>query len=192
MMPGPSPGEIEAALDFLRAAEALKSTLRSGQMSSGRQESTAEHTWRLMLMALTFAPAFPEANLSRLLQILLVHDLGEAVSGDIPAVDQAFRPDKAATERAAFVSLLAPLSNEQQRAFLGLYDEYEAAQTLEARLAKGLDKLETILQHTQGANPRGFDHAFNLGYGQAHTLAHPTLAAIRERLDAETRRLAGL
>ena len=74
---------------------------------------------------------------------------------------------------------------------LARWDEYNAVATPEARLAKGLDRLETVLQHVQGANPAGFDYAFNLGYGRAHTDAHPLIAALREPVDAETARLAG-
>ncbi|MEX2180413.1 MAG: hypothetical protein WD771_00065 [Gemmatimonadaceae bacterium] len=66
----------------------------------------------------------------------------------------------------------------------------EAAATPEARLAKALDKLETILLHTQGANPPGFDHRFNLGYGRGVTVGHPLIEALREILDRETERLA--
>src|SRR5207247_2216646 len=61
----------------------------------------------------------------------------------------------------------------------------------DARLAKGLDKLETILQHTQGKNPADFDYAFNLAYGRRFTAGDPLLEALRARLDAETARLAG-
>lgn len=50
-------------------------------------------------------------------------------------------------------------------------------------------KLETLLQHTQGDNPPGFDYAFNLDYGREYTTGDPTLEALREALDAETRRL---
>ena len=67
-----------------------------------------------------------------------------------------------------------------------MWDEYESATTREARIAKALDKLETILQHTQGANPPGFDYRFNLGYGREHTESPPLIAAIREILDRET------
>jgi putative hydrolase of HD superfamily len=67
-----------------------------------------------------------------------------------------------------------------------LWDEYESAQTNEARLAKALDKLETILQHTQGKNPASFDYRFNLGYGREYTMGPPLIAAIREILDQET------
>ena len=60
----------------------------------------------------------------------------------------------------------------------------------EAKVAKGLDKLETILQHNQGRNPANFDYAFNLDYGQRYTAADPIMSALRERLDEETARRA--
>jgi 5'-deoxynucleotidase YfbR-like HD superfamily hydrolase len=73
---------------------------------------------------------------------------------------------------------------------VSLWDEYEAVSSPEARVAKGLDKLETILQHTQGKNPANFDYGFNLAYGQQYTSADPVLAALRARLDQETARRA--
>ena len=69
---------------------------------------------------------------------------------------------------------------------LALWDDYESAGSREAVIAKGLDKLETILQHNQGANPPDFDYAFNLSYGRSRTDADPLLARIRAILDAET------
>ena len=79
------------------------------------------------------------------------------------------------------------MARERLRA---LWQEYEDAATPEARLAKGLDKIETILTHVQGANPPGFDHGFNLGYGRARTDAQPLTRALRAPLDDETRALA--
>ncbi len=175
------------ALDFLREAERLKSTLRSGFTSTGRPESTAEHTWRLCLMALVFSEEFGNVDLLRLIKLCIVHDLGEALSGDIPAVLQTEGFDKAAQERADLEVLTRALPPLKRAEILALWEEYEAASSPEAVLAKGLDKLETILQHNQGRNPASFDYAFNLGYGQKQTSAHPLLAEIRALLDEETR-----
>lgn len=175
------------ALDFLREAERLKSTLRSGFTSTGRPESTAEHTWRLCLMALVFSEEFGNVDLLRLIKLCIVHDLGEALSGDIPAVLQTEGFDKAAQERADLEVLTRALPPLKRAEILALWEEYEAASSPEAVLAKGLDKLETILQHNQGRNPASFDYAFNLGYGQKQTSAHPLLAEIRTLLDEETR-----
>ncbi len=194
-----TPGTADAAglLAFLRAAEGLKTATRSGWTSAGERESVAEHTWRLCLMALVTHPHFPEVDFARLVKICVVHDLGEAIGGDVPAPEQARRAAagdaaKAADERRDLLTLLAPLPAAQREEIVGLWDEYEAARTPEARLAKALDKLETILQHTQGRNPPDFDHAFNLGYGRQYTADHPMLAALRAELDAETTRLAGV
>ncbi|MDF1503064.1 HD domain-containing protein [Roseisolibacter sp. H3M3-2] len=182
--------ELSGILDFLRAAEALKTAPRSGHTSAGERESVAEHTWRLCLMALVLHPHFPGVDLGRLLGICVVHDLGEAVGGDVPAPEQAARGGKGGDERADLLALAAPLPPARRDALVALWDEYEAGATPEARLAKGLDKLETILQHTQGRNPPDFDYRFNLGYGRAWTDGDPVLAALRAPLDDATARRA--
>jgi putative hydrolase of HD superfamily len=178
--------EIRGALDFLRNAEKLKDVIRSGYTSGGRPESTAEHTWRLCLMGIVFADALGDIDVAKLLKICIIHDLGEALSGDIPAVMQTADSGKAARERADLAVLTQSLPAAQRAEILALWDEYESAATPEAVLAKGLDKLETILQHTQGQNPADFDYAFNLTYGLKQTSAHPLLARIRAILDEDT------
>jgi len=182
--------EIEAHLAFFRAAEALKDTLRSGRTSGGRRESAAEHTWRLCLMAVTLEDGFPEIDMGRLLRLLIVHDLGEAVSGDIPAPEQV--GDKSADERADMVSLVADLPEPASSRLMALWDEYAAAESPEARIAKGLDRIETLLQHARGENGPDFDFAFNLAYGRDRTDYHPVTRALRGPIDAETARLAGV
>lgn len=80
--------EIESILDFLRNAEQLKNTLRSAYTSNGRHESAAEHTWRLCLMVLLFEKEYAEIDVLRLIKMCIIHDLGEAINGDIAAIDQ--------------------------------------------------------------------------------------------------------
>src|SRR5690349_15210734 len=179
--------DLNGILDFLRAAESLKTATRSGWTTAGQPESVAEHTWRLCLMAMVLRSEFPDIDFAKLLKICIVHDLGEAIGGDIPAPEQAKRgASKAGDERRDLITLLAPLPLAQQSEILALWDEYEAAASPEARLAKGLDKLETILQHTQGKNPADFDYRFNLGYGRQHTDHHPVLSHLRQILDDAT------
>ncbi len=55
-------------------------------------------------------------------------------------------------------------------------------------MAKGLDKIETMLQHLIGANPPGFDYRFNLTYGRQITDRHPVLRQVRSSLDAKMHR----
>jgi 5'-deoxynucleotidase YfbR-like HD superfamily hydrolase len=182
--------DLEGILTFLRAAERLKTVTRSGWTSAGEPESVAEHTWRLCLMAMLLYGRTPGIDLSRLLRMCLIHDLGEVIRGDVPAPKQQPGTSKADQERADLRELTSPLPAQLRQEILELWDEYEAAASPEAKLAKGLDKLETILQHTQGLNPQDFDYAFNLDYGQRYTAVDPLMAALRARLDEETARRA--
>ena len=182
--------QLQGTLAFLRAAESLKHMTRTSWTSDGSQETVAAHTWRLCLMALVLAPHFPGIDLSKLLRICLVHDLGEAIGGDISAALQASLPNKSEQERADLVQLVQPLPDAVRADLVALWDEYEAASSPEAKLAKGLDKLETILQHNQGAMPAGFDFLFNIEYGAAYTRDHPVLVALRAVMDAETQQRA--
>jgi putative hydrolase of HD superfamily len=182
--------ELDGLLTFLRSAERLKTVTRSGWTSTGQPESVAEHTWRLCLMAMLLYARDDEVDLAHLLKMCLIHDLGEAIGGDTPAPAQTELAGKVDRERADLLLLIEPLSPALQAEIVGLWDEYESAGSREAAIAKGLDKLETILQHTQGKNPADFDYAFNLGYGVRYTGADPILAALRVRLDEETARRA--
>ena len=189
MSESPSPplgADLQGTLEFLRAAESLKYLTRTSWTSDDQQETVAAHTWRLCLMALVLTPHFPGIDAGKLLRICLVHDLGEAISGDISAALQSSLPNKAGQERADLLQLVQPLPNGVQGEIMALWEEYEAAASPEAKLAKGLDKLETILQHNQGVMPAGFDFLFNIGYGAAYTRDHPVLSALRGVLDADT------
>ena len=178
--------ELAGILEFLRQAERLKDTTRTAFTTEGRQETVAAHTWRLCLMSLVLERHFPGVDYSRLVKMCIIHDLGEAISGDIPAIEQQPGSDKSDQERKDLIELLGPLPDALRREITGLWDEYELASTREAKLAKALDKLETILQHNQGKNPTDFDYRFNLGYGQEYTKGDPVIEAIRQILDRET------
>lgn len=182
--------ELEGVLEFLRSAGRLKDTLRSSWTAEGRPESVAQHTWRLCLMALVLADRYPDVDFARLVKICIVHDLGEAIGGDVPAIEQVPGESKAAQEREDLLQLLRPLPERTREEITALWDEYEAASSPEARLAKALDKLETIMQHNQGRNPADFDYRFNLEYGKRYTAGDPTIEAIRAVLDRETERRA--
>lgn len=177
-------------LQFLREAEQLKDTLRSSYTSGGRRESVAEHSWRLCLFAVVLAPRLPEVDLLRLLKICIIHDLGEAINGDIPAPLQSEEKDKSTDERRDFRELTGELPGDLPKELMDLWDEYENASSAEGKLAKALDKLETILQHNQGKNPEDFDYAYNLDYGRKYTADQPVIREIRKSLDEETQKLA--
>lgn len=176
--------DIASLLDFLRRAEALKSTLRTTWTQSGRQESAAEHSWRLCLFAMLVSREYPDLDALKVLQLCVVHDLGEAIHGDIPAPEQTEAKD--VQERLDMIDLLRPLPDGLQKEFLTLWDDYEFVKSPEARLVKALDKLETLLQQAQGHNPSDFDYSFNLHYGKNYTGTDDFMSEIRAIVDMET------
>ncbi|SDT96285.1 HD domain-containing protein [Pseudomonas yamanorum] len=178
--------KLKGRLDFLREAEKLKDVLRSAHTSSGRTESTAEHSWRLCLMAITFGDELAGLDLLKILKMCVIHDLGEALHGDIPAVQQAQFPNKSQQEYDDLLLLTRALDEPLRAEILALWDDYENARSAEAKAVKALDKLETLLQHNQGLNPPDFDYAFNLAYGRKHTSAEPIFQTLREIIDQDT------
>jgi putative hydrolase of HD superfamily len=183
----PNPSDLLGRLRFIQEAERLKDVLRSGHTSSGRQESTAEHSWRLCLLAITFHDLLGPLDFERVLKLCVVHDLGEALSGDIPAIVQQAGSDKSTQERKDLLTLTATLPSDVRSQMMELWEEYEAAETQEARVVKALDKIETIIQHNQGSNPPDFDYDFNVSYGSKYASAHPVIAQLRAVVDEETR-----
>lgn len=179
--------KLDHYLAFLREAELLKSVLRTCWTSSGCQESTAEHSWRLSLAAMLFSEEFPDLDPLRILKMCLIHDLGELYGGDISAALCPDSDSKYAQERQDVEKLFSLLPPHLHTEMLCLWQEYEEGATGEAKLVKALDKAETILQHNQGENPSGFDYQFNLEYGKQYFQENSLLIELRERLDNDTK-----
>lgn len=186
-LPAIDPARLTGLLDFLQAAEQLKDTLRSGTTKGGRPESTAEHSWRLALMVVLFQTELAHVDVLKLLKLTLVHDLGEAISGDIPAPLQKPGDDRQERERRDFLTLCTPLPTDVAEELLSLWDEYAAAQTTESQIAKAYDKLETMLQHVLMPRQDVPFYEFNLGYGRERTDCCALTRQIRERVDGLTR-----
>nr|WP_321464117.1 HD domain-containing protein [uncultured Cohaesibacter sp.] len=181
------PERLEKVVTFLQSIEQLKNTLRRSVTSQGRTESTAEHTWRLCMMVLVLQNDLGDVDILKLFKICLIHDLGETLSGDVPAVEQSANDGRHDRERADLITLCAPLPEDIRVEILQLWEEYEASETKEAILAKGLDKLETVFQHGIGQNPSDFNYAFNLDYGRSATDRHALTRQMRELADNITR-----
>ena len=134
-------------LEALRTVECLKDATRHCYTSGGRRESVAEHSWRITLMAYWVSDKFPEADLEKLMKMCLIHDLGEAFTGDIPTFDktEADEQKEGALLNEWVRSLPQPFADEMQ----ALYQEMEERKTLEARIYKALDNLEALIQHNE-------------------------------------------
>lgn len=177
--------DLEKQVAFIQEAEPLKSVVREAWTSTGRRESTAEHSWRLALLAGLLAPGF-QVDPGKTLMMCLIHDLGELYMGDISAASNPDEAHKHREEERDVRRVLSLLPGAQQAELFALWQEYNENATPEAKLVKALDKAETILQHNQGKNPPGFDYEFNLDYGKSYFSGNPVLLKLRELLDEGT------
>lgn len=179
--------EIRKYLNFIKEVEGLKSVTRTSWMQSGRQESTAEHSWRLALFVSITAKQFPELDYEKVLFMSLIHDLGERYSGDQSAVLLPDKQEKTRVEKAAIEKLARFLPSEAGQQIIDVWKEYEEGVTKEAVFVKALDKAETIIQHNQGQNPSDFNYEFNLTYGLEYFEEGAFLKGLRAELDRETK-----
>ena len=146
---GLTPMPATALLEFFALAERLKMELRHSWLSNGRQESVAEHTWLMALMAITLAPTLEHpVDLGHVLKLIIVHDLAEVKIGDIPVFEVSDRKSaKVDAELNAMAEIQLMLPEEIGTLIVSLWEEYEAGKTAEARFARALDHLEVQLQH---------------------------------------------
>ena len=143
---------------FLAEADKLKTILRRTPIADGsRPENSAEHSWHLVLAAMTLAEyAPPGVNLRRVLELLAIHDLVEIDAGDTFLYDDAHAASKLARETAAADRLFGLLDEPIRGELRGAWDEFEAGVSPEARFARALDRLQPMLQnlYTDGASWR--------------------------------------
>jgi putative hydrolase of HD superfamily len=144
--------KLEKLFDFLRTAGKLKNTLRYSEINSdARRESVADHSWRLSLMVLIVQKELSlNLDVDRAVEIALVHDLAESLTGDIDAVviarGEISSEEKSRNELEAMLKIKNMLPESSRDRIFELWQEYEKGITAEAKFVKALDKLETITQ----------------------------------------------
>lgn len=147
-------------LEILHVAERLKDTTRHCTTSNRRTESVAEHSWRISLMAFLLRHEFPDVDINKVVDMCLIHDLGECFTGDIPTFI------KTDSDREVEDSLLnqwvKSLPREIAKDFADLYEEMDAQETKEAKLYKSLDKLEALIQHNESPLDTWSENEFEL------------------------------
>lgn len=145
---------LERQLRFALEADALKRVLRQTRTTGERRrENSAEHSWHLALLAVLLAEhAAPEVDVSRVIRMVLVHDLVEIDAGDTFAYDALANLDRAAREQRAAERLFGLLPPGQAAELRALWEEFEAGASADARFAAALDRLQPLLQnaHTDG------------------------------------------
>ena len=175
-------------LSILSVAEKLKCNTRHCYTSSGRHESVAEHSWRIALMAMLIGPEFPEADMNRGIRMCLIHDLGEAFTGDIPTFDKtAADTDQ---EDALFAQWVQTLPEETKQEFSGLLAEMNAQETPEAQIYKALDKMEAVIQHNESdiATWIPLEYDLQLRYGAENVKFSPWFQSLKAEIDSWTKR----
>ena len=173
-------------IEFLNVIEKLKCNTRHSWTSCGRQESIAEHSWRLAVMALLTVGEFPEVDTEKLIKMCLIHDFGEAVTGDIPAFLKTKCDEEA--EDLAVADLLKLLPDDLSTEFAGLFLEMTALDTPEAKLFRALDNLEALVSHNEAPLdtwlPR--EYSENLAYGTENTAYSEYLKALKEEIKQDS------
>ncbi len=145
--------DIEKIFDFLHEVGNLKNVKRYGKIEPGKNDitpdSTADHTWRLTLMALVLKDELNlDIDLLKAMKIAVVHDLPETITGDIDyreIVDGNVTKEEKQKEKIKTMKKITNhLSEKIGKGVLELWEEYEKAETREALFVKALDKIETI------------------------------------------------
>lgn len=148
------PQRLRQQLQFILEIDRLKGVLRRSYLIDvDRHENSAEHSWHLALAAMVLAEHAKEPiDVSKVIRLVLVHDLVEIDAGDTFIYDDAANVGKAAREQEAANRLFGILPEDQAKSFMALWREFEDRQTAEAKFAFALDRLMPILHNvfTQG------------------------------------------
>ncbi len=175
-------------LDILHVAEKLKDTTRHCTTTNRRTESVAEHSWRISLMAFLLRHEFPDLNIDKVVDMCLIHDLGECFTGDIPTFIKT--DDDREVEDSLLNKWVKSLPGELSKDMADLYKEMEAQETKEAKLYKALDKLEALIQHNESPIDTWSDNEYELNKTYAFdTVAFSEwLVALRKEILDDTLR----
>lgn len=187
--------DAEGIVDVLGLAENLKTEMRNSWLSNGRQESVAEHTWMMSVAAVLMAPHLQHpVDLGQTLKLIALHDIAEAITGDIPYFEESTRKNtKLAYEAEAMEAMRGMLPAASGRLLFELWREYEDCETAEAKFARALDKLEVQHQHNLADLQTWTEQELGLVYTKmdrecAHDTALITLlAVIRSRAEKKMR-----
>ena len=156
-------------LAIVHCIAGLKERTRHAWMKSGRQESVAEHSWRLALMAYFMHDEFPRTDLWRVLLMALLHDIGEVFTGDIPTFE------KTAADRTREHAL-------RDEWIAGLPAPYQ-----EAKLIRALDRMEAVITHNEGdpATWLPLEYDLQRSYGLQEAAFSPALRTLRSQINIE-------
>ena len=181
-----SPKEL---LDILRVAERLKCSTRHCYTTSGRRESVAEHSWRIAMMAMLLSgeKEFQDADMDKVIRMCLIHDLGEAFTGDVPTFEKTETDEE--KEEVLYAEWVESFPKVQKLEFQSLLAEMAEQRTVEAKIYKALDKLEAVIQHDESdiSTWIPLEYELQLSYGKEQVQFSPYLREFKKAVDEWTR-----
>ena len=188
---------LDRQINFLRELDKLKHIIRQTRLVDGsRKENTAEHSWHVAMAALVLSEyADDPVDVLRVVKMLLVHDIVEIDAGDTFAFDEVGYEDKEEREQEAAERLFGLLSDPQSEELKGLWHEFEAGQSSDAKFAVAIDRLLPFLHNiwTEGGGswkehqPR-FEQVYQRnagGVGQASAVLWDYVQQLLERAKAD-------
>jgi len=176
----------KALIDFLGIIGKLKRNTRHVWSENGRQESVAEHSWRLAVMALLVAGEFDGLDIDKVVKMCLIHDFGEAITGDIPSFYKT-KQDRE-KEDIAVSGLLKTLPPGIADEFTDLFAEMAELKTEEAKLFKALDRMEAIISHNESPLETWLELEYteNITYGDENVVHNEYLKKLKEQMKKNT------
>lgn len=156
---------MQQIIDFILELDKLKGVTRKTRpLGLERQENSAEHSWQIAMLAASLAPYAAEAvDISHVVAMLLVHDIGEIDTGDTIVYAEDGREERKAAELAAVTRIFGLLPAAQAQRFMALWQEFEDGETAEARFAHAADRAMPVLlnlaNNGQSWRENGISHA---------------------------------
>lgn len=178
----------EEFLEILHRANNLKINTRHNWTIGERKESVADHSWRIALMAMLLSQEdeFKDVDMNKVIRMCLIHDLGEAFTGDIPAFEKNHNDET--KEDELFFDWVKQFPKAQKDEWNSLLKEMIALETKEAKTYKSLDKLEALIAHDEADIntwlPLEYD--LQMTYGKDIVQFSPYLTSLREAIDKMT------
>ncbi|MBP3629191.1 MAG: HD domain-containing protein, partial [Anaerotignum sp.] len=138
---------FEKQVAFILEVDKEKNILRQTHLSGhGRQENDAEHAWHMaMMIYLLKEYANEPIDLAKTMMMALIHDIVEIDAGDTYAYDAAAMETQAERERLAAERIFGLLPDDQKEELKGLFEEFEAGETAEAKFARTMDNMQPLL-----------------------------------------------
>lgn len=151
---------LDLQFDFLRELDQEKSIFRQNYIGHhARRENDAEHAWHMAIMAAVLREyANEEVDMERVLLMILLHDVVEIDAGDTYAYDEEGKKSQKKRELDAADRIFHILPPDQEEFFRGLWDEFEAWESPEARFARACDNFQPMMLNRMNGSQSWLDH----------------------------------